>query len=353
LLPSHLHALRRRHIDPTATAADRRLQELEQWLSGFDELAGATVVPASEDASFRRYFRVTAGGVTRIAMDAPPDREDSRPFVNVANHFEQIGINAPRVLAADLGKGFLLLTDLGSTQYLAELKVHPEAAGRLYADALETLARMQQRSRHFHARLPRYDRKLLEFELSLFSDWLCGRYLQLELRGADRAAWQACCERLIDSALRQPTVFVHRDYHSRNLMVTKTDNPGILDFQDAVVGPLTYDVVSLLKDCYIAWPAGQVRSWAMDFYTGTDADIRGPMSAAEFLRSFDLMGVQRHLKASGIFARLKERDGKASFMKDVPRTLQYITDVAPRYPELSFLARLIDERVLPRLRNCP
>ncbi|MGH8196387.1 MAG: aminoglycoside phosphotransferase family protein [Woeseiaceae bacterium] len=316
-------------------------------------LAGATIAPASGDASFRRYFRVSAGGLTRIAMDAPPNREDSRPYIRVANHFESIGINSPRVLAADLDRGFLLLTDLGSTQYLTELKEHPARAPGLYADALQALIRMQEQSRHFHPELPPYDRKLLQFELSLFSDWLCARHLHLEIRGPDLGAWQACCNWLVASALRQPPVFVHRDYHSRNLMVTAADNPGVLDFQDAVVGPFTYDLVSLLKDCYIKWPAEQVRAWAMDFYSGIDADVHEHMTADEFMRSFDLMGVQRHLKAAGIFARLKERDGKSSYMDDVPRTLQYITDIAPRYDELSFLSRWIDEQVLPRLRKHP
>lgn len=284
-------------------------------------------------------------------MDAPPNQEDVHPFIRVAKHFEQIGLNSPRVLAADLDQGFLLLTDLGSTQYLAELRKNPASATRLYADALQALIKMQERSRNFQSEIPPYDRTLLQFELSLFRDWLCGRHLQLEFRGPDLTGWQTCCNWLVDNALQQPAVFVHRDYHSRNLMLTETDTPGILDFQDAVVGPVTYDLVSLLKDCYIKWPAGQVRSWAMDFHAAIDAEMHGHMNADEFMRSFELMGVQRQLKAAGIFARLLHRDGKSSYMDDVPRTLQYITEIAPRYGELSFLSRLIGERVLPQLRN--
>ena len=341
----------RRHIDNIDTNGERLLRELQDWLrtlgNEISNLTGATISPASEDASFRRYFRLGAGNSSWIAMDAPPDREDSSHFIRIADYLERIGVNSPRVLAADLGRGFLLMTDLGSTPYLTAL--NPASAAHLYRDALRALVRIQERGNEFKSALPPYDEKLLSFELSLFRDWLCGRHLQVEFRRADRTAWQDCCDWLIDSALGQPTVFVHRDYHSRNLMVTETDNPGILDFQDAVEGPVTYDLVSLLKDCYIKWPAERIRSRALEFHAAVDASLHGRMTADEFLRAFELMGVQRHLKAAGIFARLCHRDGKAAYLNDVPRTLGYITDIAPRYEELSFLARLIDERVLPRL----
>ncbi len=328
--------------------ADRRVQELVDWLQSTGIL-GAEIVPASEDASFRRYFRVRTPEGSRIVMDAPPDREDSRPFVEIAGYLEQIGVNAPRVLAADLARGFLLLTDLGSLPYLSELERSPERADELYGDALDALLRIQERGRAFQRRLPPYDERLLTFELSLFRDWLCGRHLGIELGDERAAAWDACCALLVANALEQPRVFVHRDYHSRNLMVTGQDNPGILDFQDAVEGPLTYDVVSLLKDCYVRWPAERVRDWVLGWFARLDRSLTGGMTDAALLRRFELMGVQRHLKAAGIFARLCHRDGKPGYLGDVPRTLGYIVEVAPRHPELAFLSALIGEEILPRM----
>lgn len=338
----------RRHIDTMQNNTGWRLRELTEWLATDAGIANAIPVPASEDASFRRYFRVHTDDGSAIAMDAPPDREDSRRFIEIAGYLERIGVNSPRILAGDTDRGFLLLTDLGSTQYLLALKANPERADALYGDALKALAAIQEEGRAFQAQLPPYDEALLSFELSLFRDWLCARHLGIELSGGDDAAWNACCRMLIESALRQPRVFVHRDYHSRNLMVTDTDNPGILDFQDAVEGPFTYDLVSLLEDCYIRWPAERVRSWALEFHAALDPDVHRHMPADEFLRAFELMGVQRHLKAAGIFARLCHRDGKPSYLDDVPRTLEYITALAPRHGELAFLAGLIDEQVLPR-----
>jgi N-acetylmuramate 1-kinase len=334
-------------INASRKQQDPRLEELRQWLGRIDGFDGAEINPASVDASFRRYFRVRASGVSRVVMDAPPALEDSRPFVRIAGYLEQIGLNSPRILQADLEKGFLLLTDLGSAQYLEQLRLRPELAGSLYADALAALSKLQEKGRRFQSGLPPYDSKLLRFELSLFRDWLCGRHLGLEFAASDEADWQASVELLVDNALRQPRVFVHRDYHSRNLMVTADNNPGILDFQDAVEGPMTYDLVSLLKDCYIRWPVDKVRRWAMDFHAASP--VAG--TADEFMRSFELMGVQRHLKAAGIFVRLSIRDGKQGYLKDIPRTLGYISELGLRYPELEFLARLIDERCLPLLRR--
>jgi hypothetical protein len=286
-----------------------------------------------------------------IAMDAPPDREDCAPFVRMAGYLEQMGLNAPRIVQADPVRGFLLLTDLGSRQYLDELREQPGRAEQLYGDALLALQRLQERGRPFQAELPPYDDRLLRFELSLFRDWLCGRHLGLAFTEQEEADWRSSVELLIENALAQPKVFVHRDFHSRNLMVTETDSPGILDFQDAVEGPLTYDLVSLLKDCYIRWPAGRVQSWALQFHAAVAGkDHRAP-GAARFMQNFELMGVQRQLKAAGIFARLYLRDGKSGYLKDVPRTLEYITEVAPRRGELAFLGRLIGERCLPALLN--
>lgn len=326
-----------------------RLRELTEWLASDAGIADPDPVPASEDASFRRYFRVRTEEGTAIVMDAPPDREDSRRFIEIAGFLERIGVNSPRILAAAPERGFLLLTDLGSIPYLSALDADPSRADVLYGDALTALVAIQEEGRECQAQLPPYDEALLSFELSLFRDWLCGRHLGIELSGGEEAAWNACCRKLVENALRQPKVFVHRDYHSRNLMVTDTANPGILDFQDAVEGPVTYDLVSLLKDCYIRWPAERVRSWALHFHAALDPAVHRHTSAEDFLHAFELMGVQRHLKAAGIFARLWLRDGKPGYLGDVPRTLGYIVELAPRHDELAFLAGLIDEQVLPRL----
>jgi len=312
-------------------------------------VAGSEPVPASGDASFRRYFRLQSGDQSFIAMDAPPDREDSVPFVTIAGYLEAMQLNAPRVIEADLDSGFLLLSDLGSRQYLDALNDNAAQAIRLYDDAIRALLVMQDRGAAFQSHLPPYDDELLRFELSLFHDWLCGTHLGIEFDEESEELWQQCCDLLVANALDQPQVFVHRDYHSRNLMVTEKGNPGILDFQDAVEGPLTYDLVSLLKDCYVKWPADHVWSWALDFYNGCDASLREQVDAAQFRHYFELMGVQRHIKAAGIFARLLHRDGKEGYLKDVPRTLSYIVELGPRYEELAWLVGLIEERVLPGL----
>lgn len=344
------NAGRRATIGSIGTNRTPRQRELTHWLAGIDGLDPATLESASEDASFRRYYRLRGGDTTRIVMDAPPEREDPKPFMKVAGFLEQMCLNSPRVLEADPERGFLLLTDLGSTLYLTELRRDRSSANRLYGDAIAALARMQQSGTRFQSELPPYDEQLLALELSLFHDWLCGRHLDIEFSDAEEADWLRTCSLLLENALQQPKVFVHRDYHSRNLMFTRENNPGILDFQDAVEGPLTYDLVSLLKDCYIRWPADQVRQWAMQFYRQLGGDVGAGLNELQFLRWFDLMGVQRHLKAAGIFARLLHRDGKSGYLPDVPRTLEYIEALAPEYDELTFLTQLIGQRVLPALR---
>jgi len=280
-------------------------------------------------------------------MDAPPPAENCIPFVRIAGFLEAMHLNAPRVLEADLERGFLLLTDLGSTQYLKFLESDPDSAGVLYDDAIDALHTLQQRGDAYQSLLPPYDSELLEFELSLFHDWLCGTHIGIRFSADDEMAWRKTCSLLVGNALDQPQVFTHRDYHSRNLMYVPHDNPGILDFQDAVEGPLTYDLVSLLKDCYIRWPVDRVRTWAEQYYAGTSDMIRRQVDGDRFLRFFDLMGVQRHLKAAGIFARLNHRDGKPGYLADIPRTLAYVTDLESRYDELSFLVDLIRRQVLP------
>jgi len=326
-----------RHDDP-------RFTELVAWLESVPGFSAAELRPASADASFRRYFRVQSGPQTYIVMDAPPPQEDCVPFVEVAAFLRKMGVNGPEILAADVHRGFLLLSDLGQRPYLDELKARRPAAGRLYRDAINTLITIQREGKRFQDKLPKYDESLLRRELSLFHDWLCERRLGLSFSDDDERQWEKCCDVLVSSALAQPAVFVHRDYHSRNLMLTVENNPGILDFQDAVLGPLTYDLVSLLRDCYIRWPRDQVRTWALGFYEALDDGIRGDIDSEMFLRYFDLMGVQRHLKAAGIFARLLYRDGKPGYMGDVPFALQYVVAVSQRYPEIGFLAELIEER---------
>jgi aminoglycoside/choline kinase family phosphotransferase len=341
------NALRRIAINSSSTPADVRLAALKEWISRIDAVAGGEPVPASSDASFRRYFRLQGEAGSFIVMDAPPENEDCLPFVRVACYLETMQLNAPGVLEINLDDGFLLLDDLGSRLYLDELLENPDSAPRLYRDALTALLKIQGQGVAFQDSLPPYDERLLRFELSLFHDWLCIKHLGLSFGEDEERAWQRTCDLLVANALDQPQVFVHRDYHSRNLMVTATDNPGIIDFQDAVEGPLTYDLVSLLKDCYIKWPQERVVRWALDFYDGLDEGTRTRVDEDAFRRYFELMGVQRHLKAAGIFARLCHRDGKQGFLADIPRTLSYIVDLGPRYPELDFLVGFIESRVLP------
>jgi len=281
-------------------------------------------------------------------MDAPPAQEDCRAYIKVAGYLESMQLNAPQVLEADLDKGFLLLTDLGNTQYLELLTEDPAAADALYATAIRALLIMQSRGEAFQSTLPPYSNEMLRFELSIFREWLFEKHLGLAFSDSDEANWRAVCDLLVRSALDQPQVFVHRDYHSRNLMVAD-DGPGILDFQDAVEGPLTYDLVSLLKDCYVKWTDEQIAAWVKSYCDDSRNLGLHALQDDQFTRSLDLMGVQRHLKAAGIFARLNHRDGKPDYVADIPRTLNYIADLESRYAELGFLVELINERCLPGL----
>jgi aminoglycoside/choline kinase family phosphotransferase len=338
-------------IDEQDQSADGRLALLRAWLDRQPGLAGATLASASADASFRRYFRATRDGESFIVMDAPPAREDCRPFIRVAGYLEAMTLNAPRVLEADLEQGFLLLTDLGSMPYLEKLTRDPSATDELYDDAIDALALLQSKGVAYQSALPDFDADQLYSELLLFHDWLCGLHLGIELSAVEQLAWRNCCSMLMRNALDQPQVFVHRDYHSRNLMFVPEGNPGIIDFQDAVEGPLTYDLVSLLRDCYTSLPPAEVERRVLDFRMRLEPNLRGQVGPEQFVRNFDLMGVQRHLKAAGIFARLNHRDGKSAYMADVPRTLGYIIELEPAYPELSFLTSFIAERVLPALEG--
>lgn len=331
--------------------ADARLTALTNWVGRI--LAGhpSDIRPASSDASFRRYFRVQqADGTSFIVMDAPPDKEDSRPYIEVAKRLRGLGLNVPEILAQDLAQGFLLISDLGSRPYLQALTA--ESAEPLYGDALHALRVLQAGSGTDPEFLPAYDALLLHREMELFREWYLGRHLGLAITGEQHAILDRSFALLADSALAQPRVWVHRDYHSRNLMVCPRHNPGILDFQDAVMGPVTYDLVSLLRDCYIAWPRERVEHWVHIYYAlAREAQIAVGNDEAVFLRWFDLMGVQRHLKAIGIFARLNHRDGKPGYLNDIPRTMGYVLDVSARYAELQPLYRLLIDLGVPGSRR--
>ena len=328
------------------TAQDPRLAEIERWIERDLGFGSAVLAPASSDASFRRYFRFRHVDESFIVMDAPPAKEDVRPFLRVAALLADWGLNVPRVLACDVDQGWVLLTDLGSRQYLPEL-VDPGRASALYADALEALLRMQVAGRAAAAEhLPGYDRDALLREMGLFPQWFLGTHLGLEVDAPMRAMIDRLFDALVDSALEQPTTFVHRDYHSRNLMVADVDNPGILDFQDAVRGPVTYDLVSLLKDCYVVLPPERVRDWALAHRDRLrEQGFAVPADDAAFLRGFDLMGLQRHLKVLGIFSRLHYRDGKPQYLHDLPRVLRYVREAARAYPETVEFADFLDARI--------
>lgn len=331
-----------------ADASDSRLELLSRWV--FDDLgfAGSLIAPASADASFRRYFRLTRGSDTYIIMDAPPDKEDSGPFVKVARLLAGLSLNVPLILARDLERGLLLLSDLGSRQYLDELPAAGAADG-LYADALDALVRMQTAPLSIWQEIPAYDAGLLQREMALMPEWFLHRHLRLGVDGTVRGMLDDLFAALTDAALSQPVSFVHRDYHSRNLLVTPQDNPGILDFQDAVRGPVTYDLASLLKDCYIAWPAAQVRAWVLGYRDSLlRAGFQMQADDAVFMRWFDLIGLQRHIKVLGIFARLHYRDGKSQYLKDLPRVLKYVQETAAAYAETAPFARYIAKEIEPR-----
>jgi aminoglycoside/choline kinase family phosphotransferase len=323
-----------------------RIEALRRWLQDGAGLGEFRLHPASGDASFRRYFRVVhPDGTSLVAMDAPPDQESCHAFVRIAGQFEALGLHVPHIFASDLELGFMLLEDLGSRHYLDVLT--PDNADALYGDAFNALMRIQ--SKGPRQGLPLYDGPFLRREMTIFTEWLLQGALGLELQEEELGLLDRVFGVLVQSALEQPTVCVHRDFHSRNLLVSSPSSPGIIDFQDAVIGPVTYDLVSLLRDCYIRWPAEQVRGWARQYYSlALRSGVLAEVSEERFMRWFDLMGIQRHLKASGIFCRLKLRDGKSGYLGDIPRTLDYIVEVAQQYPELLELGSFVSDRVIPR-----
>ncbi len=311
---------------------------MKDWLDSLG-YRDYTLSPASEDASFRSYHRLCLGDQSWIVMDAPPQQEPCAQFIKIAQQIRGAGLSAPQVIEQDLSQGFLLLTDFGGSDYLSLLNGDTEA--RLYADALAALQQMQTRIDASDLLL--YDDALLNQEMDLFLDCFLQQLLGVELNPSQLDRWVAIKQTLMANALEQPQVFVHRDYHSRNLMKLATGNPGILDFQDAVKGPITYDLVSLLRDCYIDWPVSRVEQLLHDYYDFAIGNELTNVSNQQFLRWFNLMGVQRHLKAIGIFSRLKIRDGKQGFIKDIPRTLEYIRKVSAEEISMLGLNSLIDE----------
>jgi aminoglycoside/choline kinase family phosphotransferase len=338
---------------------DARLSLIRSWLTRDLGWRIGRVSVASADASFRRYFRVSRGDVdpaawapkadTLIVMDAPPGKEDIAPYLKVTSLLEQAGAHVPHVFASDGKRGLIVMEDLGDTQYLSLLRTG-RGVDRLYGEALTTLANIQVRGLRAAAALAPYDRAELERELNLMPEWFLGKHLGLESSPEERALITVTNEILINEALLQPQVFVHKDFHSRNLMVLPKGGPGVIDFQDAMRGPIGYDLVSLLKDCYISWSRERVERWVRG-YRRVLGNLGANVGDSEyqFLRWFDFIGVQRHIKVLGVFARLWHRDGKIGYLADLPLTLEYVRDACRRYPELVEFERWLEWRVAPFL----
>jgi aminoglycoside/choline kinase family phosphotransferase len=314
-----------------------RLERLTAWTR--NHLPNAQLSPASADASFRRYFRAVNESGSFIVMDAPPSHEDCKPFLHVARLFRAAGANTPEILAENLEEGFLLLSDFGNTTYLTAL--NEATADRLYRDANQSLIQIQLASQP--SELPEYDAELLLREMRLFPDWYVSRHLGIELSDAQRAVMETAFQAILANNLAQPRVYVHRDWHSRNLMVTEP-NPGVLDFQDAVYGPISYDLASIYKDAYIHWEEERVLDWVIRYWeSGRRAGLPLPADFGDFYRDFEWMGAQRHIKVLGIFARLYHRDGKDGYLKDMPLVMAYLKKACGRYNGLGDFLRLLEE----------
>jgi len=322
------------------TTHDIRAQSILLWLTETLKMEVKSFQSASSDASFRRYFRVKNTDKSFIVMDAPPEKEDTAPFIKVAHLLEQAKVNVPHIYQQNTQQGFLLLEDFGSQCLLEQLNA--DNATALYQNAFDELFKLQSNPRHLD--LPLYDAPLLSEELALFYDWFAGKLLGVTVPNDLITNLNAL---LINSALEQPQVCVHRDYHSRNLMVSEQKPIGVIDFQDAVIGAITYDLVSLLRDCYISWSQEQIEAWVNDYFQRLTTAGLIHCSLNQFKRWFDLMGLQRHLKAIGIFARLNLRDNKAAYLKDIPRTMAYVEQVCGLYPELSPFKNWLEQEILP------
>ncbi|MDO6441394.1 aminoglycoside phosphotransferase family protein [Marinobacter sp. 2_MG-2023] len=332
---------------------DNRLQMLTSWVRQFPGFEDTDVLPVSGDASFRRYFRIfktgaDGGNTSFIAMDSPPEQEDCAPFISIGRHWHQAGIAVPQIFEADPARGLLLLEDFGDQLMLGQL--NPDTANALYQSALEELVLIQQLPAPPDYSLPAYDTALLNREMALFRDWLLEGYLELKLDNIEKSMLDTTFALLRESALAQPKVTVHRDYHSRNLLVRqKSSRPGVIDFQDAVTGPVTYDAVSLLKDCYIQWPEERISAWLETFRVQALAAGLHHADSDTFRQWFELMGMQRHLKAAGIFARLAMRDGKSGYLADIPRTVGYLLTASKRLPALMHFHDWLKALAVPRI----
>lgn len=320
---------------------NHRLEQLAAWIN--QDYPNATIEVASADASFRRYFRISHDGKTTIAMDAPPEQEDCKPFIDVTQRLRNVDVHAPQIIRQDLEHGFLLLEDFGNTPYLD--KLNDQTANPLYADALKSLINIQTADTHG---LPEYDESLLLTEMQFMPEW----FLQTHLNITPSIEQQKVIERIFavitTTVVQQPQVFVHRDYHSRNLMITPHHNPGVIDYQDAVLGPITYDLVSLLRDCYIQWPNEKIAEWVFQYKSMAETEgLMTKVLNSTFIQWFDYMGLQRHIKVLGIFARLNHRDGKTNYLDDLPLTLHYVMEVANKYPLTRPLVDLFNKWDIP------
>ncbi len=324
--------------DHRNTSQNERFELLQRWLFDIQEETSA-LEPASSDASFRRYFRVKNGTKSTIAMDAAPAQNKNEAFIALANQLKSAGINTPTVLEFDRQHGFILMEDFGDIQYLHAL--NKNNADELYSAAIATLAKLQ--SALSYNKLPAYDADFLKLEMHLLPEWYFERHRGLALSKAQLQVLESVFSLCCDSALEQPRCFVHRDYHSRNLMLTDTNYPGILDFQDAVQGPLTYDIASLLRDCYISWPDDFVYAKLEQHRQLCMASRLTTADAKQYQRWFDLIALQRHIKVMGIFCRLKIRDGKTNYMQDLPLVISYIHNTCNRYPELADFLQLLED----------
>ena len=322
---------------------DVRLEQLTEWVNTLPDWQGSSLAPASADASFRRYFRVTKDNNTAIAMDAPPEKENCAPFVDITSRLQEAEVAAPAIYAQNLLDGFLLLEDFGNLPLLNLLD--PLNADPLYESAMDALLHIQQADIEG---LPEYSTEFLRREVDLMPEWFLKKHLGFAEEDIPYKLIDTTFNNLIEAVLEQPVSFVHRDYHSRNLMLTKEDKLGVIDYQDAVWGPITYDLVSLLRDCYVVWPQQRVKRWALAFHKeAINAGVLPPIDEISFLRWFDLMGLQRHLKVLGIFARLNHRDGKSSYLKDLPLTLSYVLTVGAQHPETCRLVEWMRQARIP------
>ena len=330
---------------------EQRELQLQAWCEAITGYHQQRLQSVSGDASFRRYFRTSDGHRSLIAVDAPPPQESLQPFIAIAQAYAEAGVTVPEVIAADEEQGFMLLSDLGSTLLLSEL--NELSMPKWYRQALHDLPAMMGVVKTDEGHLPSYDQVLLQRELHLFHEWLVKKHLKLTFTATEQSMWENVCQILIQNALQQPQVGVHRDFHARNIMVLSSEQLAYIDFQDAVYGPITYDAVSLLRDCYVRWPQADVTQLALEFKQQLQEQqlLDIAISSKQWLRWFDLMGMQRHTKAAGIFARLYHRDGKTGYLQDIPRTVGYLYEVAATYPEFDEYRQWLAERIIPALEG--